>query len=216
MTHSLRVQTCRATVAWIVLLVSSWVASAGANLPPFGRDTVLVWSITNQEEGGTFVVRIAEFSPNRFIEWETSVGQGTVYMSSNAVANARTFINSRLFESGVDTKRKDATTLWLSQKIFRDLSSNKRMKIVLDGVDGWMTLEGKAELMVEVNRTPTPLPVIVVKDDRGQERWFLDFENNPLMAKQIVRSFNQTLKSITTDKSNTLRWIKGRKLTSPR
>jgi hypothetical protein len=54
-----------------------------------------------------------------------------------------------------------------------------------------------------------------VKDDRGNERWFLDSEENALLVKHAVRAYVQTLTSITTDKPNTLRWIKGKKLTAP-
>jgi hypothetical protein len=56
------------------------------------------------------------------------------------------------------------------------------------------------------------LPAIKVSDDRGSERWFLDQEENPLMLKHTVRQFTQVLASITTDRPNTLRWIKGKKL----
>jgi hypothetical protein len=59
------------------------------------------------------------------------------------------------------------------------------------------------------------LPVIKVNDDRGSERWFLDSEENPLLVKHAIRQFCQILASITTDRSNTLRWIKGKKLTNP-
>jgi hypothetical protein len=78
-----------------------------------------------------------------------------------------------------------------------------------------MTVEGPDSLSVEVNRVPMALPVLKVKDDRGQERWFLDQPDNPLLVRHIFRTFTQTLKSVTTDKPNTLRWIKGRKLQSP-
>jgi hypothetical protein len=56
------------------------------------------------------------------------------------------------------------------------------------------------------------LPVIKVKDDRGSERWFLDSEDNPLMLRHLIRKYDQTLASVTTDQPNTLRWIKGKKL----
>ena len=78
-----------------------------------------------------------------------------------------------------------------------------------------LTYLGEGQLIVEVNRKPVALPVIRVSDDRGSERWFLDQEDNPLMLQHTLRSFRQTLASITTDKANTLRWIKGKKLTNP-
>ena len=59
------------------------------------------------------------------------------------------------------------------------------------------------------------LPVIRVSDDRGSERWFLDDADNPLLVKHLFRQYSQTLVSITTDRPNTLRWIKGRKLANP-
>jgi hypothetical protein len=166
------------------------------------------------EDTSRFVVRIAEFMPTRFIEWENSQTQGTIRMSSDAVAKARVFVNARLFEGGVDTRGKDATTLWLSRWAYRELKSKSRVKLAIDSVEGWMNVEGVETLVVDVNRVPMPLPVIRVKDDRGQERWFLDHEENPLMARHVFRSFSQTLTSITTDKTNTLRWIKGKKLLS--
>ncbi len=184
-------------------------------LPPFGKDTVLVWDIHNQEFSAQFVVRIAEFLPDRYVEWEDQTTQGTIFMPSRAVAGARAFVSARLFEGGVDTKGKDATTLWLSGQLFHDLKEKKRIKLSLDSIDCWMSVEGTDKLTVEVNRAATELPVIKVKDDRGSERWFLDDEENPLLMKHSVRQFSETLSSITTDRPNTLRWIKGKKLTNP-
>jgi hypothetical protein len=124
-------------------------------------------------------------------------------------------VNARLFEGGVDTKGKDATTLWLSERIFTGLKEKGRLKVSLDGVDGWLTLDGTDRLPVEVNRSQKMLSVIKVKDDRGNERWFLDSAENALLVRHTVRSYVQSLTSITTDKPNTLRWIKGKKLTAP-
>ncbi len=184
-------------------------------VPAFGKDTVLVWDIQNQEFSSKFVVRIAEFLPDRFVEWEDDTTQGTIFMPNRAVLDARAFVSARLFEGGVDTKGKKVTTLWLSRQVFQDLNEKKRIKLPLDSIDSWMTLEGTGQLRVEVNRSPMDLQVIRVKDDRGSERWFLDDEDNPLLAKHMIRQFTQTLSSITTDRPNTLRWIKGKKLTDP-
>jgi hypothetical protein len=201
-------------MALSILVFLGCAAGAEAPIPPFGRDTVLVWKVTNEgdTDAGTFVVRIAEFLPNRFIEWENAQTQGTIFMSHDAVTKSRVFVNARLFEAGVDSKGKDSTTLWLSQRVFRELKAKGRVKLAIDSLDGWMTLEGSEQIQVEVNKVPTEVPVVKVKDDRGMERWFLDLEENPLMVKHSYRAYSQTLKSITTDRPNTLRWIKGKKL----
>ena len=162
------------------------------------------------------MVRIAEFTPNRFIEWENASTQGTVLMTSKAIAGAKIFLSARLFEAGVDTRGKDATTLWLSRKSFADLKANGRAKLAFDSVDCWVTAEGTETITVEVNRVPTPITVLRVRDEREAVRWFLDDSDNPLMVRHALRKYTQTLASISTDRRNTLRWIKGKKLSTPR
>lgn len=201
----------------VLVFALSWVgpiAAADADLPAFGKDTVLVWKLQNQGLLAEFVVRIAEFAPDRFLEWEDTNSQGTIFMPSHDILGARGFSSSSLFSSGMETRGKDATTLWLSQRIFLELKQKKKTKWNLDGVSGTLEFLGTGEIEIEVNRKPMKVPVIKVSDDRGGERWFLDQEHNPLMLKHIVRTFTQVLTSITTDRPNTLRWIKGKKLTN--
>jgi hypothetical protein len=158
-------------------------------------------------------VRIAEFAPDRFLEWEEAAAQGTVFMPSADLLKGNNFISgSRLFQSGVDAKSKNETTLWLSRKIFLDLKDKGKIKCKIDGIESRMTYNGKDRLAVEINKSMRDLPVIKASDDRGAERWFLDSEENPLLMKHMVRQYVQTLTSITTNRSNTLRWIKGDKL----
>lgn len=186
-----------------------------AALPKFGQDTVLVWKSQHQEESSELVVRIARFLPDRYIEWENRTTQGTVYMPVKAVREAKVFVHSSLFQGGSDTKGKNVTILWLSERLFRELKSRGKARISLDSIPGWVTVTGAERISVQVNRSPTDLPVVRTVDDRGCERWFLDAADNPLMVKLAVRGFVQSLVSITTDKPNTLRWIKGRKLENP-
>lgn len=212
------VRSKRAGSLWICVALlwgAAWAAGTDDAIPPFGRDTVLVYTTQNQESVNKFVIRLAQFSPGRYLEWEDTTTQGTIYMTERAVKNAKLFLNSRLFEAGVDTRGKDSTTLWLSEKFFGELKQQHKARLLIDSIPSWVTLEGEDSLSVEVNRLPRKLPVIKVKDDRGSERWFLDSAENPLMVKHLFRAFSQTLVSITTDKPNTLRWIKGKKLQHP-
>ena len=193
-------------------VVSLAFCAAEVQLPAFGQDTVLVWKSENQGYIEEFVVRIAEFSPDRFLEWEDSKTQGTIFIPNRDILSARGLVSSALFESGMDTRAKDATTLWLSQKIYHELKEKKKAKCDLDGVLAALTYRGEDQITVEVNRSSMVLRAIKVSDDRGSEKWFLDREENPLMLKYTVRQYTQVLTSITTDRPNTLRWIKGKKL----
>jgi len=196
----------------ILLPSISYLAQVPADqsLPPFGRDTVLVYKSSNENEGA-FVVRIAVFAPERYFEWEDSTTQGTILMPANVVSDARAFVNYQLFQAGVDTKGKDATTLWLSRRMYRELKENPKVKFTIDALPTAVTVLGSGQMTIEVNRASLSVPVIKIKDDRGAERWFLDLEENPLLVNLQVRNYQQKLASITTDHPNTLRWIKDKK-----
>jgi hypothetical protein len=200
-------------LAFMFLLVLTCAyADRSPRTPTFGRDTVLVWRSENQGLVSDFVVRIAEFLPDRLVEWEDATTQGTILMTNRAVMAGKGFVNASLFKAGGDAKGAETTTLWLSQQTFRNLKEKKRLKLIIDSIESRVTNEGEAEITLDINGVPTALPVIKVRDDRGSERWFLDQEDNPLLAKHVVRKYTQTLVSITTDRANTLRWIKGKKL----
>ena len=202
-------------IAWLFCTSAALQSNAESPLPAFGQDTVLVWKMANQDYSAEFVVRIAEFLPDRFVEWEDQTTQGTILMPNRDIVSAKGYVNSNLFNSGVDARGRDATTLWISQRIYRELKEKKKAKCNIDGVPGSMVYQGDGELQVEVNRAQMTLPVIKVSDDRGGERWFLDDVENPLMLKHTVRRFTQVLTSITTNRPNTLRWIKGKRLANP-
>jgi len=197
---------------FVLLALVGWAQTPDVPLPALGRDSVLVWRILSAEVESNFVVRIAEFYPNRYFEWENSTSQGTVFLPDRSIRDARAYLNSRLFEAGVDTRGENATTLWLSKRVFLSLKEKKSAKLRIDSLDAHWTLVGTDRMTVEVNRKPAELPVIKVTDKQGVTRWFLDSEDNPLLAKHEVRFFSQTLSSITTDRPNSLRWIKGKKL----
>ena len=205
---------CRFLLFTAFCIFSVWCHPAENEplLPQLGRDTVLVWEMTTQDTARDLVVRLAGFYPDLLMEWEDSLSQGTVYIPNKDIMEANGFTNKRLFKPGSDTRSENSTTLWLSRKIFRELKEKKKAKCNIDRVSGRMSYEGDGKIPVEVNGSTMILPVIIVRDDRGGERWFLDREHNPLMIKYTLRNYSQTLLSITTDRKNTLRWLKGGKL----
>jgi hypothetical protein len=207
---------CGAVFLLIALGVAAAQALSGESaLPEFGRDTVLVYNIQNLDYSANFVIRIAQFLPDRYFEWEDELSQGTVFIPGRDIDSSKGYVNSNLFKSGSDTRGSSSTTVWLSRQIFSELKAKKKVKCMINGTPGAFTYQGEDTFAVEVNRTSRVLPVIKVMDDRKEERLFLNQEDNPLMLSHRFRKFSQTLTSITTDKSNTLRWIKGRKLENP-
>jgi len=176
-------------------------------VPAFGRNTVLVYK-NSLESNSTVVIRIAQFAPDRYVEWEDAITQGTILMPAKAVSDAREFTTWKLFQAGSNTKGNNATTIWLSRRIFRELKERQKAKFSIDGIDTAVTLLGGDQTNIEINRSERSVAVIKTKDERGMERWFLDEEDNPLIVNFQYRAYQEKLTSITTDRPNTLRWIK--------
>lgn len=205
------------TVAVVLILLTGLpeLRAAENSLPPLGRDAVLVWKIRNAQSEASFVARIAVFAPDRYLEWEDGNSQGTVWMSQRDVLNAKGYETSSLFVRGMDKKSRGATTLWLSRRIFLELMEKKRAKCRLDGVPAILTYLGEESIPVEVNRAVQALPAIKIADDRGAEWCFLNSVDNALMLRYRIRTYSQTLSAVSTNRANTLRWIKGPKLKNP-
>lgn len=177
-----------------------------------GRDTVIVWKAENRGLVSQFVVRIAIFEPKRFFEWETRANQGTTLLEAEALEKSEEFYTSKLFDTGVDVKGKNGTAIWLSRALFAKLAGAGRAKVRLDGIEGEFLLLRRDSLRARVNKEERELPALVAADDRGGEWWFLDDPNNPLLLKHKILSYEQTIASITTNRPNTLRWIKESKI----
>jgi len=201
------------TLLFIVLFAS---IRAGASeeflLPGFGIGTVLVWKIEGPEYEKSFVARLASFRPDRFFEWESDAGQGTVFMPERAIADAKGYEVSSLFTNGRDKRTKNETALWLSRRVFIELVEKKTARWNLNGVAGKLNFIEEGSVAVEVNRNIVDIPVIRAADDRGAEWSFLNLLENPLMVSYEVRNYRQSLASITTGAPDSLRWIKGNKL----
>ncbi len=205
---------CCAFLISLAILTAAWEASSGdaVQLPAFGRDTVLAWRSIPQNVAADFVIRIAEFLPDRYLEWEDFQTQGTIWMPSREIREAKGYESKSLFKPGEDVCAKNVTTMWLSRKIFLEIKAKNKTKMILDGVPCSISCTGFDLFTLEVNKSKMSLPVIKIKDDRGSERWFLDLEENPLLVKHQVGKYEQSLISITSNKPDTLRFIKGRKL----
>jgi hypothetical protein len=193
-------------VLLIRLTPPSTSGQADSPLPAFGRDTVLVYK--SSIENDVLVVRIAEFAPDRFVEWEDATTQGTILMPAKAVSDARAFVSWQLFQAGMDTRGNNTTTLWLSRRIFRELKEKQKVKLMIESLPTSVRVIGNDQMAIEVNRSSRNVPVIKTMDERGAERWFLDAEDNPLLVNFLSRTYQQKLTSVTTDRPNTLRWIK--------
>lgn len=179
-----------------------------ANSFGLGPNTVLVYQNRAGEQESQFVLRLARYHPDVFLEWESVNHQGTLHLFHKAVKEGKKFSFSQLFEIGVDTESKDVMTIWLSERMFRELTEKGKAGIEFNHLPLKMELEGEDTFQLTVDKQVREIPVIRVRDDRKGFWTFHKNPNNPILVEYVSPHYRQYLKSISTASKNSLRWIK--------
>jgi len=173
-----------------------------------GPKSILVYSNQSRQQKETqFVFRLARYRPDIFLEWESTTDQGTAHLHRKAVSKARRFTVGSLFEVGVDVESSEMMTLWLSEKIYQDLTEKGEARIELNRSPLKLTLKGEGVYRFTLNKEVEEIPVIHVEDNRNGSWTFHKSEENPLLVEYVTPHFHQQLKTVSTAPSNKLRWI---------
>ncbi len=173
-----------------------------------GPYVVLVYEDETQKGKSQFVLRLARYRPDIFLEWESVSYQGTLHLYRGAVKEARKFTFAQLFQSGVDMESRDVMTIWLSERIYRDLTRNGSAKISYNRLTVKMELEGEGTLPLTVDKQVRKIPVIQVRDDRNGLWSFHKDPDNPILVRYVSPYLHRYLKTVATGPKNKLRWIR--------
>jgi len=180
---------------------------AGADLK-LGSNSILIYE--NRPLRGReaqFVVRLARYGPDIFLEWESSADQGTIQLYKKAVEKAQAFTLSALFEVGVDIESAETMTIWLSRRSFDELITKRKSKIRINRLPVQMQLKAEGTFLLSVNGEDLEIPVIQVEDERKGVWTFHRDPDNPVLVEYTSPYFHQQLKRVSTSPSNKLRWI---------
>ena len=199
------VVTASAALMLAGLLQAQVVPPGGAQ--GLGAGAAIVWDTDARGHTSEFIVRIAQFAPDRHFEWESRAQQGTIRIPGSVLQNGRTFTFSRLFDNGVDIERADFLTLWLSDRVYDELKKDKRSQVVIDALKGDLVVLESLDYPVKLDRAAASVPAFRVKDSRGGTWTFLDDRKNPLMLEYRNPYYVQKVRTITTGGVK-LRWIK--------
>jgi riboflavin synthase len=179
----------------------------GTSLPNPGQ-TVLIYQNVTAGRETPMIVRVARFKPDIFMEWESTSHQGTIHLYQEAVRNGKTYIIESLFEAGVDAESPQAVTLWLSEKMFRELREKGQAKINLNNVGTKIRLTGTETYQLQVDKKGVEVPVIRLEDERKNVWIFQDDSTNPLLLEFSTTRYRRYLKSVVTSSWTGLKWIK--------
>jgi riboflavin synthase len=174
-----------------------------------GPKSILIYSNqTGQQKEAQFVYRLARYRPDIFMEWESRTEQGTIHLHRKAISEAGRFTVSSLFEVGVDVESSEMMTLWLSKKMYQDLIEKGEARIELNRSPIKLTLKDEGTYSLTINKQVEEIPVIHVEDNRKGFWTFHKSGENPLLVEYVTPYFHQHLKTISTEPSNKLRWIR--------
>ncbi|HXK59267.1 MAG TPA: riboflavin synthase [Acidobacteriota bacterium] len=179
----------------------------GGSLPAPAQ-TVLVFESEVANKQTPMVLRVARFRPDIFVEWESVNHQGTFHLYKEAVTDARKFVLESLFDAGVDSESEDAMTVWLSERMYKDLREKGQARIELNNLPLKMKMTGTGTFTVLVDKKKREIPVIMVEDDRKNTWVIHDDPENPIMVEYRTPRYRRFLKSINTVSWPGLRWIK--------
>ena len=174
-----------------------------------GPKSILVYfNQPRQQKEAQFVLRLARYRPDIFLEWESRTDQGTIHLHRKAVCKAGRFTVSSLFEVGVDVESSEVMTLWLSEKIYQDLTEKGEARIELNHSPIKLTLKDEGTYSLTINKQVEEIPIIHVEDNRKGSWTFHKSGENPLLVEYVTPYFHLHLKTVSTGPSNKLRWIK--------
>ncbi len=191
--------------AGIFILSSTLVL---ANTLPLGPNTTLVYQNCSGNQCSPFVLRLARFQPDVVLEWESVKHQGTLHLYRRAVEEGHKFTFIRLFEVGTDMESKDVMTVWLSKRIYLELTETGTSKIKLNSLPVRMSVRGEGTYHVSVDETEREVPTLYVDDDRNGSWVFHQDPENPILLEYKTPHFRQHLKSVFKTSRTKLRWIK--------
>lgn len=189
------------------LCLSSTLLSGGNfDLEP---KSILVYQNENrQQKESQFVLRLARYRPDIFLEWESLSHQGTLHLYRSAIREATRFSLSSLFEVGVDVESSETMTVWLSQRMYRELNEQGSTRVQLNRLPVKMKLTGQGTYRLTINKEEQEIPVIHVEDDRKGSWTFFKNADNPILVEYVSPYFHQYLKIVSIAPTNKLRWIK--------
>lgn len=174
-----------------------------------GPKSILVYRGLTQDGGQSqFVIRLARYQPDIFLEWESEAQQGILHLYRKAVQKARKFTLTHLFEVGVDVESKDVMTVWLSREIYQSLMQDGVAKVRLNRLPVKLRLEGEGTYTVTVDRESREIPVIHLLDNRAGSWTFHKDPQNPVLVEYSTPHYRQFLKTVSTAPGNKLRWIR--------
>jgi riboflavin synthase len=173
-----------------------------------GPKSILVYQSEDQtQKESQFVLRLARYRPDIFLEWESLSHQGTLHLYRKAVREATIFHLSSLFEAGVDLESRDAMTVWLSEKVYQELTEKGSSRIRLNRIPVMMSLTEEGTFTLTVDKQVIDIPVMHVEDDRKGLWTFYKNPENPLLVAYRSTYFSQYLKTVSTALTNKFRWI---------
>jgi len=191
-----------------VAIATLAVAQAESKQIELGENSILIY-IHETEPGETqFVLRIARFSPDIVLEWESLSHQGTIHLLKKAVEKGNGLTLSGLFDPGVDSESKDAMTSWLSRALYDELLEAGETKIRLNRLATKFTLKGEITYSLKVDKREITVPAMVVNDARGGKWVFQKVRENPVLLEFSNEYYREYLKSVTVSQPGSLRWLR--------
>ena len=177
--------------------------------------TKMVYGVDFQGKKYDFIVNVKSLPPEIKFDWEMTEPvnkSGSILIKASALDTARGQFN--YFRGGSKTL-ENATTVWVSKKVYKELKEKGTTKIILDSDSYTLSLKSKEKMKVSIDGTEKEIDVIygeienaaveyaldesgnLIERPKNYKYWILDDPINPVIMRMVI-DFEIGIKEITT------------------
>ena len=177
------------SIALTLVAIAAFKPVKQSELKSIPVNSQLAYNVDFKGEKYQFVVEVLKKSPELVFKYNLTMGGGmnaTVTISADAM---KTAVNQNNYFNGRDVSLGDKTTVWVSQKVFNDITTNG--KTSMGDVQGLgiktteYSLVGKEKFSTSLNGDPITLEALHLKATNGSnyEYWIWNNAADPLILK---------------------------------
>jgi hypothetical protein len=189
----------------IVLLLTNGTFFCAGDTPliDLSAPAVFRYSCNTNNVQSDFLLRLHSISPDLKIEWEHDYQLGAVIIPRKVLLESERIIRRTRLKNGRED-RLPGTILGVSQDIYRQLETGKRVDVRLDRVRGWLEKTGDTHYSL----AGLNLPAIAVTDNLGHRYIIQKNPEFPVCLAYETEYYSEKLVEYRRSADIIFRWYK--------
>ena len=187
---------------FVLYLIFGVVFSFAGDYIRMSAPSVIVYKNINKAHSIKFILRIFSTAPELHFEWEYGFQMGSARISKKEFEEGKNFYRWNVLKNGRDIKI-NGTVMFLCKKHLKMLRENKKVKLKINSLPGWMKKVGETTFKIG----PLSLPCIIVEDNAGNRYIFQDKTEFPVCLEFSSGFYTQKAVQYYNGSNVIFRWL---------